>query len=238
MSDRDKEMRRKFGRKMQQRMRKNKKFWTKEVSFFIDGVSFIHKYNPLRTAMTTGNARVWRKKGEGLVHTGAGSKELAGGRRVHVMVAVAFGKGVILAVPYVKMDGPYFAKFIKDNFNLTFARAGPKYCRKRIFVMDNDPSQTSKAAMKALHSIEAELLKIPARSPDFNPIENIFHLVKRALREEAIKKSIECESFCEFQQRVLRAINNTPSDVIDKTISNLPERIAAMMKSRGCRTKY
>lgn len=70
-------------------MKRNKHFWEKEVAFYLDGVSFIHNYNPMRTATTTGMARVWHQKGEGLIHTGKGSKELTGGRRVHVMVTIA-----------------------------------------------------------------------------------------------------------------------------------------------------
>ena len=99
---------------------------------------------------------------------------MAGDRRVHVMVAITYRKGIILAIPYQKMNGPYFASFIKDHFNITFAKAGAKHCGSCIFVMDNDPSQTSKVAMEALRTIEANLLEIPARSPDLNPIEQFF----------------------------------------------------------------
>ena len=56
--------------------------------------------------------------------------------------------------------------------------------------MDNDPSQTSKVARKAIEKIEAEFHKIPARSPDLNPIENLFHLVKKNLENEAIENNI------------------------------------------------
>ena len=113
------------------------------MSFYIDGVSFIHKFNPMRAATTTGMARVWRKKGGGLMLTGKGSKDLAGGRRVHVMVVIAHGKGVIHAEPYEKMNGIFFAHFIKNKFNICFAEVGPKHDGKRIFIMDNDPSQSS-----------------------------------------------------------------------------------------------
>lgn len=65
--------------------------------------------------------------------------------------------------------------------------------------MDNDPSQSSKATMKELKKIEAELLKIPAISPDLNPIENMFHIVKSKLRDEAIDKRKEAESFWNFR---------------------------------------
>ncbi|CAB4016771.1 Hypothetical predicted protein [Paramuricea clavata] len=56
--------------------------------------------------------------------------------------------------------------------------------------MDNDQSQTSKAARKAIEKIEAEFRKIPARSPDLKPIENVFHLVKESPENEAIAGNI------------------------------------------------
>ena len=99
------------------------------------------------------------------------------------------------------MNGEFFSKFIKEHFNLCFGKAGPKTGGSRLFVMDNDPSQTSKLAMTSLSEIEAELLKIPPRSPDINPIENIFHIVKDHLNSQAITKNITRESFGEFQER-------------------------------------
>ena len=166
------------------------------------------------------------------------SKELAGGRRLHVIVAIAFGKGVILKVPYEKMTGKSFANFIREHFNITFAKAGPKAHGKRLFVMDNDPSQTSREARLALEDIEGNCHEIPPRSPDLNPIENIFHLVKRFLGQEAISRNITRESFEEFTVRVLRALDSIPIETIDKTISSMDKRIAAILSSKGVRTKY
>ena len=102
LSETDRVLWRRFCRKAKRFSKLNEDFWTNEVSFYLDGVSFIHKFNPMRTATTTGMARVWRKKGEGLMLTGKGSKDLPDRRRVHVMVAIAHGKGVILAEPYEK----------------------------------------------------------------------------------------------------------------------------------------
>ena len=89
-------------------------------------------------------------------------------------MAIAYGKGVILKVPYKKMTG----EFIREHFNLTFANAGPKADGRRLLVMDNDPSQTSRIAKLALEEIEGSFHEIPPRSPHLNPIENIFHLAK------------------------------------------------------------
>ena len=78
-------------------------FWMNEVSFYIDGVSFLHKFNTMRNATTAGMARVWCKRGEAVILTRKGSKNLPGGYTVHVMVAIAQGKGIILAEPYKKL---------------------------------------------------------------------------------------------------------------------------------------
>jgi transposase len=44
--------------------------------------------------------------------------------------------------------------------------------------------------MASLGQVEAEMLKIPACSPDINPIENIFHLVKSQLNKQAVTENI------------------------------------------------
>ena len=137
-------------------------FFTQHIAFYLDGISFVHKYDPMNKAEKP-KTRLWRKKGEGLSVTAKGTKELAGGRRFHLMVALAYGKRVVLCQPYEKLNGCFFAQFIRQHFNITFAKAGPKAQSKRIFVLDNDPSQTSKKAMEALRDIEAELTKLLTR---------------------------------------------------------------------------
>ena len=237
VSERDKILRMKYARKMKHCMLRNENFWKNEVAFYLDGVSFIFKHNPLNGAIAP-KARVWRKRSEGLIVTGRGSKELAGGKRLHVMVAIAYGKGVVLKVPYQKMDGPFFEQFVRQHFNICFARCGPKKDGRRLFLMDNDPSQTSKAARKAMENIDAEFHKIPARSPDLNPIENIFHLVKKSLDDEALTNNITSETFNEFSERVLKSMENLSTEIIDRTIASLSNRVDAVLKARGNRIKY
>ena len=128
------------------------------------------------------------------------------------------------------MNGIFFAVFVQEHLNITIAKAGPKTNGRRIFIMDNDFSQRSRAAQMALEDIESEFQEIP-RSPDLNPIENIFHQVKRYLENQAISKRITKESFEEFQSRVLRAFDSIPITTIDKGID-------AILSSKGCRTKY
>ena len=237
LSENDRKQRLRFAREMRRKVTENPDFWTNEVAFFLDAVSFVHKYNP-QSGASGNRSRVWRRKGEGLKFTSKASKNLAGGRRLHVLVAIAYGKGVIMKVPYENMSGDFFAMFIRSHFKLAFGQAGPKMNGRRLFVMDNDPSQRSKVASNALKDVEAELLEIPPRSPDVDCIENVFHLLKRYLKEEAIALNIMRESFVEFKQRVLRAFDNIAVEVIDNIISSMKNRIEAILASKGHRTKY
>ena len=237
LSESDKKIRTKYARAAKKILKDCPKFYTHDFSFYLDGVSFIHKYNPLKTALQP-KSRVWRKRGEGLEITSKGSKDLPGGRRLHLMVAVAYGKGVILRKPYEKMDGRFFARFVKENLNLCFPKAGPRCGRQRIFVMDNCPCQNSKVALSALDSIECTRHKIPARSPDLNPIENIFNVVKKQLEEEAIKMRLTKESFQNFHDRVCRCFDNLSVELIDRTLETMSKRVTAIARKKGMRSKY
>ena len=92
--------------------------------------------------------------------------------------------------------------------------------------------------MSALKEIECELHQIPARSPDVNPIENVFHIVKTTLEKEAIDLQIRKESFDEFNNRVLRCFDNLDMSILDRTIESMPKRIEAILASKGKRIKY
>ena len=127
----------KYARKMKRELATNSDFFKDDIAFYLDGVSFVYKQNPFQAASGT-KSRVWRKKGEGLKFTAKGSKDLAGGRRLHLIVAIAYNKGIVLKEAYEKMDGRFFAQFIREHFYIAFARCGPKRNRKRLFIMDNE----------------------------------------------------------------------------------------------------
>lgn len=174
-------------------------YWTKEVAFYLDGVSFVYKGNPLSDAVKPKN-KIWRKRDEGLVMTTKGSKDLAGGKRLHLIVVISYGRGVILAEPYEKMSADFFAEFIRRHFPNLFEIAGKGESDQKIFVMDNDPSQTSSKAMETLMNMGYTLQRIPPRSPDLNPIQNVFHLVRKRLEAQVKENNVTHQTWEEFKQ--------------------------------------
>ena len=68
--------------------------------------------------------RVWRRQSQGLTVTAKGSKDLAGGKRLHVLAAISYGKGDVLRETYETMKGSFFATFVREKFPRCFVRAG------------------------------------------------------------------------------------------------------------------
>ena len=145
LTAKDLKKRKKFAREA---LKKEDDYWTKEIAFYLDGVSFVYKGNPLSDVIKP-KGRIWRKRSEGLQLSTKGSKELAGGKRLHLLVAISYGHGVIYAEPYEKMSGAYFARFIRRKFPNLFEIAGKGEKDSLVFLMDNDPSQTSAKAKRA-----------------------------------------------------------------------------------------
>lgn len=76
--------------------------------------------------------RVWRKKGEGLKFTVKGSKNLADGHWLHLIVAMAYGKYVVLKEVYKKLKG-LLSQSTFGTFYIVFAESGPKRNGKGLF---------------------------------------------------------------------------------------------------------
>ena len=215
-----------------------KSFWVEDVLMYLDGASFVHKTNPYQDALTP-RGRIWRKSSEGLTFTTKGSKDLPGGRRLHLLVGVTHGLGVTVAEEYTKMDGSYFARFVQTTMERSLVDIGMQKGKEHlIFVMDNDPSQNSRVAKRALEDIGAELQAIPARSPDLNPIENVFHNVRSILRQQALEERIERESFAAFKNRILGVLADFDTNIINRTIETMNDRLKLIIENGGCRTKY
>ncbi|XP_028408796.1 uncharacterized protein LOC114531371 [Dendronephthya gigantea] len=159
--------------------------WEKKIAFYLDGVSFTHKTNPAHEAKAP-KGHIWRRANEGLNRgcTAKGSQEGSGGRLVKMMVAISHETGVVLCDQYDKLDGTYFKNLVLRKFRKMFRNA--KKGRSRLWLQDGDPSQNSAAAKMAMKSVGAKLLAIPPHSPDINPIENLFHLIKWQLNDNAI----------------------------------------------------
>lgn len=209
-------------------------FWRKGISFYLDGTGFEYKTNPFESARTP-KSKEWRKTNEGLTYTQKGKKE--GVVNTNFMVAISYNKGVVLCSHYEgQITGSKMANIVLEDFEEALASSnGPKVKR---FLMDGCPRQSSKVAFRAYDTVGAKVMILPPRSPDLNPIENFFHLIKILLKKEAIAKNITAETIGEFNTRVKDNLRRFPVNTINKIIDSMPKRIDMVLKAKGRRIKY
>ena len=211
--------------------------WKQNINFFLDGVSFAYKRNPFDQGSSP-KGRIWRKPCEGLDYgcTAKGKKEGTGGKLVKLMVAISYGKGVIDCEQYDKMTGFYFKDYISRKFPVLFQKADK--LQSKLWIQDGCPCQNSKAAKLAMSESGASLLSIPPRSPDINPIENLFHLVRRELDRQAITENKVYETYNEFATRVINTFTSFPIQTIDNIIESMGKRMSSIITRKGQRIKY
>ena len=235
LTDKDLKKRLKFARKIKREYNDN--LWTEQIAFFLDAVSFIHKFNPADQARAP-RGRIWRKEMEGLACgcTAKGSHCGSGGRVAKFVVAITYREGVVLCEKYHRMNGLYFKGLIEREFARMFRDSNKG--GSKLFVQDGDPSQNSALARAAWNSIGAEMMPIPPRSGDINCIENIFHIIKTNLHDDALRKNITFETFDQFCARISDTIKSLDKNLIDRTIASMNKRIDLIIANKGQRTKY
>ena len=211
--------------------------WTEGISFYLDGVGFVHKTNPCDEAMAP-KGMAWRAKSQGLDlgYTSKGKKEGVNGKVAKYIVCIAYKRGVIWVEKYDKMNGQYFKQFITKNFNKILRRSNVPEAKS--FLQDGDPSQNAKVGQVVLEKMGIIQFAIPPRSPDLNPIENLFNNVRKQLGEDAIALNIRKETYQQFCTRVEQTLRNYDAGVIDKTIESMEKRIDLIIKGNGKRLKY
>ena len=218
------------------RKRLGKSFWTHGIAMYIDGKGFQHKTNPMDQARAP-KAREWRKRGEGLKLgcTAKGMKE--GATNANFMVGISYDSGVVLCEQYFgSMTGAKMAEIIQGSFPEAFIKSADPI-GKRV-LMDGCPRQNAKISLDAMYAVGGKLFKIPARSPDVNPIENLFHLISRTLKQQAIENNITRETFTEFSARVKSIMENFSISTINNLIGSMDKRVHMILKSNGNRIRY
>lgn len=101
-----------------------------------------------------------------------------------------------------------------------------------VFQQDNAPCHKARSVMDYLGRKQVDLLMWPPQSPDFNPIENLWGIVKRKV---ALSKPTTLE---DLWTKVLEAWQSIGQEEIDRLLASMPRRMKLALRAKGGITKY
>ncbi len=101
-----------------------------------------------------------------------------------------------------------------------------------IFQQDLAPAHTAKGTKSWFNDRGVTVLDWPANSPDLNPIENLWGIVKRKMRDTRSNNADELKA------TVKETWASIPPQQCHKLITSMPRQIEAVIKAKGATTKY
>ncbi len=101
-----------------------------------------------------------------------------------------------------------------------------------IFQQDLAPAHTAKGSKSWFSDHGVTVLDWPANSPDLNPIENLWGIVKRKMRDTRPNNADDLKA------TVKETWASIPPHQCHKLITSMPRRIEAVIKAKGAPTKY
>jgi transposase len=126
------------------------------------------------------------------------------------------------------MTAKMYVEIIEKNLSEIKGLFGKKWR----FLQDNDPKHTSHLAKSFLEAEIPELMDWPSNSPDINPIENLWSIVKRKVEERMPQNSDDLMQF------MVEEWSSIPKTTLINLVDSMPTRCELVIKSKGERIEY
>ena len=186
---------------------------------------------------TTVRQRPQGKKIEFRVHSSAKKEDLPVNAQVHsggfsVMFWGCFSKvglGPLVALEG-NMTGEKYIELLKTTLIPELAVAG----RPMTFMQDNAPCHTANLVKAFMAENDIETLPWPPQSPDMNPIENLWAIIK-ARRQ---KKFGLPKSKSDLIEQIFDIWDNIEPKLVENLADSANKRVNAVLKLKGKVSKY
>jgi transposase len=158
---------------------------------------------------------------------------------------VMFWSGIIdneLVGPFrvndgVKMTAKVYIDFLNEHLLPWHKKKLLTFRRNLFFMHDNAPSHAARLTTDYLNSVFArhgKIMEWPACSPDLNPIENLWSILKRKI----YSSGRQYKSKDDLWDAILTAANDISSDEIKNLTSSMDRRLFSLISNNGGYVKY
>ena len=127
------------------------------------------------------------------------------------------------------MDGPYYVQILHDHL---IRNARKQFGRHWRLQQDNDPKHKSRVAQQFLSKEVPEVIDWPPNSPDVNPVENLWSIIKRRVEKRKPTNLQELDMFLHEEW------DKTDMVVLSHLVDSMKSRCLALIESKGERINY
>lgn len=183
-----------------------------------------------------GKRKVWRRLGTAHDPKHTTSSVKHGGGSVMAWACMASsGTGSLVFIDDVTEDrsSRMNSKVYRDILSAQIKPNAAKLIGRHFTVqMDNDPKHTAKATQEFFKEKKWNILQWPSQSPDLNPIEHAFHLLKAKLKAErpANKQQLKTAA--------VKAWQSIRKEETQSLVMSMGSRLQAVIACKGFSTKY
>ena len=195
------------------------KFWNEYIDHDFSQTVFIDE-----TLFRVGKAkqRKWRKIGE--KHGISYNKH---GKKVNAWAGISKGGKTSIQLFTENMTKELYVSIMEKHLKEMERMTGKNF----ELIWDNDPKHTSNLA-KEFYKKHCKILDWPAYSPDLNPIENIWSIIKSRLNQISTSKISEIISEVKVLWEELK------QEYIDNCIESMPSRLQECINNEGYWLNY
>lgn len=183
-----------------------------------------------------GKRKVWRRRGTAHdpKHTTSSVKH-GGGSVMAWACMAASGTGSLVFIDDVTQDRSrrMNSEVFRDILCAQIQPNAAKLIGRRfILQMDNDPKHKAKATQEFIKAKKWNILEWPSQSPDLNPIEHAFHLLKTKLQTERPTNKQQLKT------AAVKAWQSIKKEETQRLVMSMSSRLQAVIANKGFSTKY
>lgn len=179
-----------------------------------------------------GRERVWRRRGERFLPITTRQTVSFHGGSVMVWGGISSDARTELAVVNGRLTAVRYIEEILQEHVLPYV--GFMGYEEFILMQDNARPHAARCVDDYLSELGITKFEWPARSPDMNPIEHVWDMLKRRIRSSPNPP----ETLSQLKTALLAAWEEIPQVDIKNIIKSMPDRMEAVIRARGGNTRY
>ncbi len=178
-----------------------------------------------------GRKRVWRRVGERYHPATVQQHDRYGGGSIMVWAGITYDQRTELMIVQGNLTGQRYVDQILRPVVVPFAqRIGGNF----EFQDDNARPHRARVAVDFLRQQGVRALPWPAKSPDMSPIEHIWDVLGRRVRNRPQR----CNNLQQLGRALQEEWRRIPREIIRRIIASMPRRCRACINARGAWTRY